>query len=63
MYYSVNTQVPDDNGMITRYPQKQESFVQIPSIGLNESDDKPLINSADGDANNFMKSFKETKVF
>jgi len=28
IYYRVNVQLPDDNGMVTRYPNKQESFVR-----------------------------------
>lgn len=62
IYLSVHAPVPDDNGMITRSPQKQESFIQIPVSGSNNPDDKPLMKSEDGEADNFMKSFKEPKV-
>jgi len=45
VYYVVNIEVPDNNGMITRFPKQQESFIQIPQNKEGENEDKGLLNS------------------
>lgn len=62
IFYWVNAEVPDQDGMITRHPQKQESFIQIPGANQGEADDKPLMFSFDESVDNLFKSFKEKKV-
>lgn len=63
VYYRVNVQIPDNNGMITRFPTKQESFVHsIPANQLADTDNRPLIHSLDGSIDEHMKSFRDKKV-
>lgn len=49
--------------MVTRAPQKSESFVQaIPLQQDGESDNRPLIFSEDGSADEYLKGFQDVKV-
>jgi hypothetical protein len=62
VFYRLSQQPPDSNGMVTRFPYKQTSVVQLIPVQNGDTDDKPLILSANGSANDYMIAFKDTKV-
>lgn len=62
VYYRLSQQPPDDNGMVIRFPLKQESYIHANPIYNKDTDEKPLILSCDGSVDGYVNSFKDIKV-
>ena len=63
IYYRVNIQPPDDNGMIFKSPSKHSSFVKSIPINQGESfeNNKPMLSNDNSVDENIIR-FKDQKV-